>query len=194
MCVCYISDYLKEKGKDVNFEELPVPDLATCLREFYASIHPRDGSKYSKSGFVNIRSSINRHLNSPPYNREINIMRDKQFTNVNQVFTGILCQIREAGLDVMRHKSAILPGDMSRMYTSGILSCNNAESLQNKVFVELVLHFGRRGQEGLWNLQKDCIVFTTDDQGREYASFKYNELDKNHQVLMPKEQEKIQIM
>jgi hypothetical protein len=83
---------------------------------------------------------------------------------------------------------------MEKMYTSGVLSTDNPEGLQKKVYVELSMHFGRRGREGLRQLRKDSIVIKTDDKGREYATLSYNEIDKNHQVQLPKEQEKRQIM
>jgi hypothetical protein len=114
--------------------------------------------------------------------------------SANQVLTGLLRQLKEAGLDKTTHKRAIPPGDMEKLYTSGTLSNNTPKSLQYKVYVELSLNFGRRGREGLRELTKDSIVFKTDDFGRQYATLNFNELDKNHQVQAPKESEKKQIM
>jgi hypothetical protein len=112
----------------------------------------------------------------------------------NQVFTGVLKQLREEGKDVTQHKKAIQPSDMSKLYSSGVLSNDNPTGLQNKVYVELSLHFGRRGREGLRQLTKDSILIKEDDSGREYATLAYNEKDKNHQLTLPKEGEKQQIM
>ena len=103
-------------------------------------------------------------------------MRDKCFTNANQVFSGVLRQMRESGLDVTKHKTAIGKGDMDKMYSSGVLGCSSPETLLNKVFVEVSLHFGRRGREGLREMTKDAIVFKIDDFGRHYATVKFNEI------------------
>ena len=76
--------------------------------------------------------------------------------NANKVFSGMLHQLHESGLDVTKCKTAIGTGDMEKMYTSGVLGCHSPEALQNKVFVEVSLHFGRHGYEGLHELKKKC--------------------------------------
>ena len=121
-------------------------------------------------------------------------MHDKEFINANQVLMGVLRHLKESGQDTTKHKAAIAPGDMRKMYESGILSNSTPETLQNKVFVELCLHFGRRGREGLRKLAKNSIVFKTDDEGKEYATLCYHELEKNHPVQLAKQEEKKQIM
>ena len=106
----FLPDFLLEKGHSTDFEMLPVEVLAPLLREFYASLRNKDGSYYSRSSYVNIRASLNRHLNSPPFSREINLMRDKSFMNSNQVFMGVLRQLCESGKDVTHHKKSPWPG------------------------------------------------------------------------------------
>lgn len=121
-------------------------------------------------------------------------MRDRVFQSANQVFIGCLKRLRTQGLDKTQHKTAVAPGDFTKMYSSGTLSNNTPKSLLRKVFVELCLHFGRRGREGLRELKKDSIVFKFDDQGREYATLKYHEMEKNHQGVDMKESNKIPLM
>ena len=103
---------------------------------------------------MNICSSLNRYLNSPPHNRELNLMRDKSFQNANQVLSGVLKQLRESRLNVTRHKSAIAEGDIKKLYTSGVLGLDTPEALFNKVFVEISLYFGQRGREGLMRVSR----------------------------------------
>jgi hypothetical protein len=164
------------------------------LRAFYGSLRKKTGESYSKSGYINIRAAINRHLTSPPFNRTMNIMHDKEFLSCNQVFTGILRKLRETGKDLTTHKCAIPEGDMAKMYQTGTLSNENPLSLLRKVFVEISINFGRRGREGLRDLTRNSIIIKTDDKNREYATLTFNELDKNHQILSPKDQEKKQIL
>ena len=190
----FFSEYLREIDEPDNFEYYDVPKLADVLRKFYGSVRNKSGDLYSRSGYVSLRAAINRYLTSPPYNKTINIMKDREFMAANQVFTGVLRKMREDGKDTTKHKSAISEGDFRKMYDSGVLSDATPNSLLRKVFVDISLNFGRRGREGLRNLTKDSIAIRTDDKGQEYATVVYNEIDKTHQVLKPSDGEKKQIM
>ena len=86
--------------------------------------------------------------------------------NASQLFSGVLCQLHEHGLDVTKHKTAIGAEDMDTMYSSGVLGDHSPEALQNKVFVEPSLHFGRHGHEGLHELKKNAIIFQVNDISR----------------------------
>ena len=72
----------------------------------------------------------------------------------NKVFTGRMRVNRKSGLDISKHKTAIAPGDVKKLYENRVLSADNPTSLQYKVFFEICLHFGRRGREGLAALKK----------------------------------------
>ena len=61
----------------------------------------------------------------------------------------------------IRGKST-LPGTTQKMYSSGVLSDDNPKSLQRKVFIEVMLHFGRRWREGLRTMRHDSVVIKTD--------------------------------
>jgi len=168
--------------------------IASNLRRFYGSLKSKAGKEYSKSAYVSIRSGINRHLTSPPHNRQINIMHDRDFMSANHVFAGVLREFKLEGKDQTEHKSSILPGDMQKMYATQVLGSSTPLALQRKVFVELMLHFGRRGREGLRDLTKTSFNIKCDDNDVEYVTMAYNELDKNHQKLLSNEPEKAQIM
>lgn len=51
-----------------------------------------------------------------------------------------------------------------------------------QVFVDIMLHFGRRGRENLRDLQRDDFAVTRDGQGALYAHKLRDELTKNHQT------------
>lgn len=167
-----------ETGKPVDFEECTAEDLALTLRQFYADVRTKKGEKYSRAGFVSIRSAINRHTRFPPYVRTIDIIKDKEFHAANQVYSGCLKTVREEGLDIVHHKMPISSDDMEKMYSSGTLSNDNPKSLQYKVFVELSLHFGRRGREGFRELKKSSFDVKTDSNGVEYVVQTYIEKEK----------------
>ena len=189
-----VSEFLAVKGECTDFEGFPEEKLCCLLREFYGSLRNKDGDHYSKSSYVNIRASLNRHITSPPFNRQINLMRDRCFMTANHVFNGLLRTMKEAGKDRTTHKTAIREGDMERLYTTGVLSDLTPLSLIRKVFVEISINFGRCGREGLRQLSKHSIVIKVDDRGREFATIDFNELDKTHQTSDLKHADKSQIM
>ena len=127
---------------------------------------------------INIRSGINRYLQCEQ--RVIDLSNDPEFMTANQVFAGVMKKMRKEGLDVTKHKDPIAPEDICKLYASETLSVKNPESLQNKVFFEVNLHFARRGREGLRDLRKDSFLLKTDAAGAEYVCVAYHEKEKNH--------------
>ena len=104
--------------------------------------------------------------------------------STNHVFVGLLKDLKARGLDQTTHKSAISSENLRKLYASGVLSEDNPRSLQRKAFIELMLHFGRPGREGLRDMRKDSIVIKVDGSGKSYATMAYNEFSKNHQNVL----------
>ena len=164
------------------------------LRGFYGSLRTGKGKHYSRSGYLNIRAGINRHIREPLYLRTIAISRDKDFTAANDVFLGSLKELKRQGMDTTKHKQAINAEDMEKLYDTGVLSDDNPVALQRKVFVELMLQFGRRGREGLRTMRKDTFAIKRDGSGRRYITVVFNELTKNHQNDPKHDSEEDQLM
>ena len=179
----FASEWLVHQEKDPHFEQANVEDLAANLRTFYACARSADGNLYSKSSLTNLRAGLNRYLTSPPYSRQINLMHDIAFQSANQVFVGMVRKLRQDGLDKTRHKDAIRASDMKKLYECGTLSTDDPVGLQRKVYIEVCLHFCRRGREGLRELRKESFVIQRDENEREYVTLGYNELEKNHQGI-----------
>ncbi|CAC5421278.1 unnamed protein product [Mytilus coruscus] len=172
--------WLTENKYSSSFEELDETILNDRLCYFYASLQTKQGTDYSKSALVGIRSAISRHITGPPYNREINIITDKLFMPSNHVITGMMKKLKREGKDITVHKKAVAEGDIKKLYSSGIFSTDHPVTLQNKVFWDIMLNFGRRGQEGLTDLKKTTYAKCKDDKGQEYYKMTYNECDKTH--------------
>ena len=121
---------------------------------------------------------------------------DREFIPPNKILTGRIKLNRSEGLHMTKHKTAISSGDIQRMYSSGVLVNDNPISLQNKVFFELCLHFGRRGKEGLHGLKKNLFEFVVDDcdQTIQYATLNFNEKTKKNHGLDAKRKENDQRM
>ncbi|CAC5411668.1 unnamed protein product [Mytilus coruscus] len=104
--------WLTENKYSSSFEELDETILNDRLCYFYASLQTKQGTDYSKSALVGIRSAISRHITGPPYNREINIITDKLFMPSNHVITGMMKKLKREGKDITVHKKAVAEGDI----------------------------------------------------------------------------------
>ena len=157
--------------------------LGVKLRRLYGNLRQKSGDEYKRSSLVNVRAGLNRHLISPSYDRKLNLMQmhDTAFQGANQVFYGLIRTLKQQGIDRTVHKSALTQADFKKLYSCGLLDTNNPVTLQNKVFVEINMHFCRRGREGLRELNKDSFVKKSDSNGRTYIILRFNQLEKNHQ-------------
>ena len=54
-------------------------ELDDALRAFYAEVRSTDGNLYSKSTFVGIKASINKHLRALPFDNTYSLMSDSSF-------------------------------------------------------------------------------------------------------------------
>lgn len=180
----FFSDWLLFKRKDPNFEHLEDNLLAQLLRTFFAEVRKRNGKPYSKSGMINLRAGLNRYLQSPPYSRIVNLMHNDAFQNANSVFIGVLRHNKQQGFDTSRRRTAITRSDLDKLYNEYFipgLAAMNTEVLQHKVFFDMVYYLGRRGKEGLRELQKDWFESKFTEDGIEYIQIKVNEVTKKNQ-------------
>ena len=143
----------------------------------------KKGKEYSKSGLVNIRSGLNRHLQYPPHSRSINLMRDLQFHKANKVFKGQLRTNKRAGLHKVNHTKSMEPEEIDQCYNEYFLPNMyiNPQALQHKVFYELNFYMAKRGREGLRNLTRDSFNILKDHRGREYVMLAHDEATKTGQ-------------
>ena len=178
---CLFLEWPVSRSLSDEFEELPVDNFADILRQFYAEVRNRKGETYGKSALINLRASIQRHISSPPYNRTMNIMKDRDFIPANHVLQGVLKTNRLQGRDKTQHKKPLEAEDMSRI--DEVLDLSSPTWLQMRVFVDIMMHFGRLGREGLRDLKKDSFSVLRDATGREYVYIAYNEVEKTRSGL-----------
>lgn len=153
------------------------------LENFYASARTKDGKLYSKASLMGIHAAIQRYIQGPPFNRQINLISGVCFAQANSVIQGAIKMMRKEGLDKAARHLPIPPEDLVKIYESGAFALDTPTTLQNKVYFEVTLHFGRRGREGLRELQKDSIVCRKDAAGNEYATLTSIAHKKNHQGM-----------
>ena len=59
-----LADYCVSTGRNANFESLKANELVSLLKDFYINLRQQNGELYSRSSFVVIRQSLNRHFKS----------------------------------------------------------------------------------------------------------------------------------
>ena len=95
------------------------------------------------------------------------------FNEANNVFIAASKDLKRQGKGGITHYPPLELKDLHKLYE--YLDSNNNVKLQEKVFLDLMLYFGRRGRENIHDLK------ITDVDGRVYAYMKRDELTKNYQ-------------
>ncbi|XP_046574535.1 uncharacterized protein LOC124282569 [Haliotis rubra] len=89
-------------------------------------------------------------------------------------------ELKRIGFAEIKHYPPVAEADMARLYDY-VCSSDSPLLLQYKVFVEIMLHFGRRGRENLSVLRISDLAVTTDADGDMYVYMTRDEQTKNHQ-------------
>ena len=148
LAVNIFTTYLKEKKiKEPDDKE----SLAAVLKLFYIEARKEDGTAYSKSTLNSFRFGLNRHYLST---RDINIINDSAFNEVNKVFGAKCAKLKRQGLAKVEHKQPICQQHLQKLYECGIFYICNPVTLQNKIFFEVMLCFCRRGRLNFRQLKK----------------------------------------
>lgn len=171
-------DWCQSKGVVVDFQTASKQQLNGILREFYPTVINGKGEQYGLSSYIGLRAGLNRHINDPPLSLSWCLLKDTEFTTSNNVFTGVVKMLRKKGLDTTAHHSSITDSDFNAI--KRILNPNTPEGLVNKVWFDIQLHFGRRGNEGNRQLKPSSFTIKTDENGVKYATLTFNEHTKNH--------------
>ena len=97
----------------------------------------------------NTRYGIQRYL---AQKHVIDIIKDREFTSSNKMFLAMSVQLKCKGLGGIDHYPPIEEDTLKKIYDS--LDVKDPVSLQQKVFVDVMLYFGWRGQQNLRELKK----------------------------------------
>lgn len=171
--------WLREKQLTVDFKTVEKSELTPVLREYYGSIRTSKGELYGISSYVGLRAGLNRFMNDPPIGRAWNLMQDPEFRPANNVFKGIVKQIRRSGRNITTHYPPISPEDQEILKHSPALDPGNPRGLLNKVWFDIQLHFGLRGKEGNRHLQPDSFMLKRDENGLKCFTMTFTVISKN---------------
>jgi hypothetical protein len=179
-CLSYISGWLAAREYPSAFETLSAKELNDLLGRYYTEARTAEGKEYTKSSLINLRASLNLYLRNEPHNRQINILRDEEFQSSNNIFLGVIKPQKQARLGVTTHKTAIsiTDADMDKLLGSEVLNPRTPARLFNRVWIYVMLLFGRRGRERQHYLKKSSIIEQTDGMGRIYYTLDFYEADK----------------
>ena len=66
-----VSEWARKRKINESFENLSVTELNKLMRKFWAEVRKGDGKRYGVKSMNNLRYGIQRHLNQPPFSRNI---------------------------------------------------------------------------------------------------------------------------
>ena len=178
----FFKGWLKARQRPEEFENLSCEDLNNLLEVFYMEAKTIKGDSYSKSSMTALRCGINRYLNLPPYKRNINIICSAPFASSKRMWDAVVKKNKQDGKCKAKSWPAIEKLDFAKLKQDSSFNMSDPNQLQEKVFFDIQLFFGRRGREGLRSLKKSSFDIKKDDSGVEYCEIAFNESTKNHQT------------
>jgi len=137
------------------------------LQSFYQEIRKRDGSSYTQSGYISIRYGLQKHFCK---NCGYDIINDAAFRSSAEVFSAVMGEMRKLGKCFVRHKQQISQSDFNKLYHSSVLSTADPVGLQNKVFIDVMMHLSNCGRDDLRKMKKSDFNIQTDSAGQRYVT------------------------
>ena len=146
-------------------QRLPNTEIDCLLRHFYAKVRKRDGSLFSHGAMVTIRYGLQKHFRRTC---SFDIVNDSEFSSSAEAFSAVLVDAKSHGQS--KCKQLLSPEDFHKLYSSNLLSTDNPRGLQNKVFVDLMMHLCNGSRENLRSMKKADFCVRTDSAGKRYVS------------------------
>ena len=155
-------------------------ELDKNLRKFYGEARNKNGEEYGRSSLLQIRNSIERYLNYPPYNKGVQISSNPEFSSSNQMLNAALKSLKKRGKENIKHKKPIEITDLKALKESGVLNNDNPLGLLRNVWFHVTIYWCRRGREGQRELRPDSFIFCEDAEGAKCVEMTHDEATKNH--------------
>ncbi|XP_069138812.1 uncharacterized protein KIAA1958-like [Argopecten irradians] len=169
--------YLKEKDESEDFEKMSAADLDKLLARFFVEVRTINGEHYKKTSLFALRHGLNRFLSM---HSDMDIIHGDDFSHSKNVFQAAAKELKRQGKGGIDHHPPIEEEDTRKMYA--YFDLDNNVKLQEKVFVDMMLYFGRRGRENIHLLKISDFAAKQDGDGQLYIYMKKDELTKNHQM------------
>lgn len=153
---------MREKEQDVDFERYSTADLCKHLGHFYMDARKHDGTHYKTSSLDQFRYSLNRYLQSPPFNKQFDLIRDCEFAEANANFKAAITELKRIGKGETEHHPVITTEDRYVLYHSQHLNVGTPIGLYNKVQFDIRLYFCKGGTENIHKMTKSTFEVVTD--------------------------------
>ena len=178
--VTVFEQYCVTVGTTLAHVEQNPSELCTLLRNFYAGVRRPNGGLYAKKSMISIRYGLQRHFQKIS---DVDIVNDNNFKTANGVFSAMLVKLKAEGKGAIRHKQPIMKEDMNKIMLSTAVDQSTPRGLQNKVFIDIMIHLCNRGRENLREMMKTDFHIQTDSTGLRYVSLSRDMLTKNHRGI-----------
>ena len=107
--------YVSEKNLAlIDFGSVTPSQLDTVLSKFYLEARTATGNHYKASSLMNFRQNLNRLLQSVPYDRNINVVKDLAFQS-NETFKTAMCELKALGNGEVDHYPQITLSDLRKI-------------------------------------------------------------------------------
>jgi len=171
------SEYTRSRNSSLaDIEQLSVSDLDQFLSRYFAEMRKRDGSLYSRNSVLASRYGLQQHFKKV---RGFDIICDKEFKSLHEMFSAVLVHLKSEGKGIVQHKQSLSAQDFTKLYSSSVLNTDTPDGLQNKVFVDIMVHLCNRGQENLREMKPSDFTTVSDTSGSRYVRMR-DFLTKNH--------------
>lgn len=160
-----------------DIKEYSSGNLNTFLRRFYAEVGTAKGNFYAKKSMQVLRFGLQRNFHKLC---KIDIIKDRAFDDANIMFQSMLVKLKNEGKGAVRHIEPIQIEDMEKIQNT--LDQKTPLGLQNKVFIDIMLHMCNKGRENLREMVKDDFEIKTDATQQCYVCKTRDRLTKNHRT------------
>ena len=171
----FLSFCTEENVYSVNV--ISLEELRGLLTRFYAGARTVKGEYYKVNMMHSLRNGLRRHFKEV---RKIDITNDGFFEEANMCFSNMLKKIKGTNKGQVQHYAEIEPEDLRHLYRHLVENKNTPAGLLQKVWVDIMLYFIRRGRENLRDMSKNTFVVGVDASGTRYVEQATGEVDKNH--------------
>lgn len=171
--LCYFSAWFRSHSLNDNIEEMMDSELNHALMRFYSEVRTRDNRQFTRHTLANYRASLNRYLLALPGRHEWQtLLRNSEFSTSNDLLDQRNVEERQREKSLKSIPLSV--DDRDKLLTSDATAVIHPVALQRKVWLDLVLHFGLKGNQAMWLLTKDSFLLQTDSHGLRYYSLDYD--------------------
>ena len=135
--------------------------LKDILSKFYAGCRTEKGELYKVNSLNAIRSGLQRYFLEIG---NFDIINDEYFRESNVCFQNILAVVKSSGKGQIDHYPEVEPEDLNLLYSS--FDIDSPTGLMEKVWLDIMVFFIRRGRENLRAMTKTTFSISADASGK----------------------------